>query len=231
MLPVEHPSVGVRETLECDFSENVCRGTDPAIRVRRTAHENAACQNVTRVNVLWADGRDAMSEDTKPEIEGEDEPRVDAWNQQCIAMIRQRRRGMRLSIEAASARMGMNPRHLQKIETGETSPTLRTLCRIAIALRTTPGALLAHREDVEAPAGGATTETRSDLRRRIGTSVRSLRLTLNLTQLELAVRARVSAQYVQRVEAGRHNPTVLLLERIAHGLGVSIVELLRETAR
>jgi DNA-binding Xre family transcriptional regulator len=47
-----------------------------------------------------------------------------------------------LTLEEAAHRAEMHWRHLQKLEAGETSPTLRTLARLAAALEVEPRDLL-----------------------------------------------------------------------------------------
>ena len=53
-----------------------------------------------------------------------------------------------------------------------------------------------------------------------GERIRELRKGRGLTQRELARRAGVSPQYLCDVEAGRVNPSLAVLEKIAFGLGV-----------
>jgi transcriptional regulator with XRE-family HTH domain len=53
----------------------------------------------------------------------------------------------------------------------------------------------------------------------VGREVRRARLTAGLTQAEVAERLGTSASYVANVEAGRLNPTVGQLARIAEAVG------------
>lgn len=60
----------------------------------------------------------------------------------------------------------------------------------------------------------------------LGKNVKSNRVRLNLTQSELADKARIHRNYVCNIENGRMNPTILLLLDITQVLGVEIDDLL-----
>ena len=62
--------------------------------------------------------------------------------------------------------------------------------------------------------------------RRMGARIRTLRQARGLSQAELAKRARITREYLNKVEAGRYDVTVGVLRRLAKALGVSVVELL-----
>ena len=47
-----------------------------------------------------------------------------------------------------------------------------------------------------------------------------------LSQEALARKARITREYVNKLEAGRYDPTVGVLKRLAKALGVSVTELL-----
>jgi transcriptional regulator with XRE-family HTH domain len=47
-----------------------------------------------------------------------------------------------------------------------------------------------------------------------------------LSQGALAKKARIAREYVNRLEAGRHDPTVGTLQRLAKALGVRVTKLL-----
>jgi transcriptional regulator with XRE-family HTH domain len=63
----------------------------------------------------------------------------------------------------------------------------------------------------------------------IGAEIRRRRQKLGLSQPALATKAGVHFNVVGRIERGRYryNPSVMTLDAIAAGLGVSIVDLLR----
>lgn len=60
---------------------------------------------------------------------------------------------------------------------------------------------------------------------RFGQSLRKARLAAGLTQEELADRADLDRSYIGGVERGERNPTLVVIEKIAEGLGVPLVEL------
>ncbi|MET3804099.1 transcriptional regulator with XRE-family HTH domain [Nakamurella sp. UYEF19] len=62
---------------------------------------------------------------------------------------------------------------------------------------------------------------------RIGLRARELRGGLGLTLDELASRSHVSRSMLSEVERGNRSPTVLVLDRIATGLGTTLARLLR----
>ena len=47
-----------------------------------------------------------------------------------------------------------------------------------------------------------------------------------LSQEALALKARITREYVNKLEAGRYDPTVGVLKRLAKALGVPVTELL-----
>lgn len=60
----------------------------------------------------------------------------------------------------------------------------------------------------------------------VGRRISSLRRARGQTQESLAMDAKVSVKYLQRVEAGNENLTIRSLVRFGSLLGVSVVELL-----
>ena len=64
-----------------------------------------------------------------------------------------------------------------------------------------------------------------DARALVARNVRRLRVARGISQEHLAVDAGIDRTYVGRLERGRENPTVAVLERIAAALGAPIVEL------
>lgn len=61
------------------------------------------------------------------------------------ANLRRRRNELGITQEVAAERMQIAARHYQKIEAGELNLTLRTLCKLADALRTQPADLVSRR--------------------------------------------------------------------------------------
>ena len=60
----------------------------------------------------------------------------------------------------------------------------------------------------------------------MGAKIRKLREAKGVRQGELASRARISREHLNRLEAGRYDPSVGTLTRIAKALGVPVTELL-----
>jgi transcriptional regulator with XRE-family HTH domain len=61
----------------------------------------------------------------------------------------------------------------------------------------------------------------------VGPRVRALREAMGLSLRDLAEKAGVSAQGIGQVERGETSPTISAASRIAHGLGLSLSQLLR----
>ena len=63
--------------------------------------------------------------------------------------------------------------------------------------------------------------------RRIATVIRELRVTKQLTQADLAKRAKIARGYLADIETGhRKNPSLAVLQRLAKALGVPVTALL-----
>ncbi|MBE1237558.1 helix-turn-helix transcriptional regulator [Phaeovibrio sulfidiphilus] len=63
---------------------------------------------------------------------------------------------------------------------------------------------------------------RYDIRRVVGTNIRSLRLEAGLAQDVLATRMGVDQAYVSKLEAGKRNPTITTISYAARALGVEV---------
>lgn len=61
--------------------------------------------------------------------------------------------------------------------------------------------------------------------RRVLIRIRALRRDRGFSQAMLATKAGLSREYVARLEAGRHDPTITVLTRIAKALKVSVADL------
>lgn len=59
----------------------------------------------------------------------------------------------------------------------------------------------------------------------LGLRIRSLRKERGLTQIELAYRCNMEPSNLNRIEAGRTNPTVRSLTLVANGLGLKLINL------
>ncbi len=56
--------------------------------------------------------------------------------------------------------------------------------------------------------------------------LKAMRTAKGLSQAALAKRARITREYVNKLEAGRYDPTLGVLQRLAKALGVPVTELL-----
>lgn len=64
----------------------------------------------------------------------------------------------------------------------------------------------------------------------IGKRIRKVRLSKNLTQLDLVSRieGEVDPTNISRIESGRTNPTIFTLHKLADAMEISLVQLLDE---
>jgi len=62
--------------------------------------------------------------------------------------------------------------------------------------------------------------------KRVGAEIKKVRLSKKLTQLDLAIKAEMEENAVQRIEAGRTNLTIKTLIKIALALAVELHTLL-----
>ena len=66
----------------------------------------------------------------------------------------------------------------------------------------------------------------STMEKTTGQRIREVRKERGLYQHELAAKAKLSTQSIRNIEAGRHEPRLPALRRIAGALGVPVSELL-----
>ncbi len=64
-----------------------------------------------------------------------------------------------------------------------------------------------------------------DIVQQLGARVAYLRRKKKMSQLDLSLEAGVTKNYISDLECGRRNPSLVTLEKIAKGLGVSVSEL------
>lgn len=67
----------------------------------------------------------------------------------------------------------------------------------------------------------------TDLLERFGNAVRLRRVKLNLTQSELANKAKIHVNAIGRIERGSFNPSLCILYRLAKALECGIDDLIR----
>jgi len=60
----------------------------------------------------------------------------------------------------------------------------------------------------------------------VGRRLKALRMAAGLSQVELARKAGISREYLNRLEGGRHDPTLGTLTRLAKQLGVKLTAFL-----
>jgi transcriptional regulator with XRE-family HTH domain len=68
----------------------------------------------------------------------------------------------------------------------------------------------------------------ADIRKRFGQRVRKLRQERGWTQVDFAERLGLDRSYLAQIEAGRRNVSLVNLEVIAGGFGMSISQLFRQ---
>jgi len=165
-------------------------------------------------------------------------------------VARARRIELGLGVEQLAGRMDVDARQVRRIERGEANVTFDTLSALGTGLSRLPSELLASVERALALAGlerpaadgvplknantamlrAAHGARASDpktvpLHHWVGAAVSRLRQMGRLTQRELADRAGVSLSAVQSVESGRHAPTTITLETLAHALHCDVADL------
>jgi transcriptional regulator with XRE-family HTH domain len=60
----------------------------------------------------------------------------------------------------------------------------------------------------------------------LGRNVKELRLSTNMSQTDLADKAKVRQPLISKMERGKGNPTLDSIVKIARALGVTVIELL-----
>lgn len=68
---------------------------------------------------------------------------------------------------------------------------------------------------------------RMSVQSRVSRNIQRIRREKELSQEEVAHRARVHQTYLSGVETGKRNPSILVVERIAEALSVDISELFK----
>lgn len=67
-----------------------------------------------------------------------------------------------------------------------------------------------------------------DIRELVGKNVRRIRLSKNISQEKLAALADIDRTYIQSIESGKRNVSVLVLDKISKALQVTISELIED---
>jgi XRE family transcriptional regulator, aerobic/anaerobic benzoate catabolism transcriptional regulator len=84
----------------------------------------------------------------------------------------------------------------------------------------------AREADIEPEPDLGTADARSPLLSEIGRILRRARAKRGMTRKTLAALSRTSERYLAQIESGGGNPTVLVLENLARGLGLTLLDLL-----
>lgn len=149
------------------------------------------------------------------------------------------------TLEQAAEAGNLDWRQIQRLEAGKLNPTLGTLARLADGFGLCLGELVAepthraYRVEVQRVEGYALRDTMrpaptptppvpakpDEVCRALGQRVQTLRKARGWTQNDLASRADLALQHLQRVEQGRQNATTKVLVRIANALGVGVADL------
>jgi transcriptional regulator with XRE-family HTH domain len=66
----------------------------------------------------------------------------------------------------------------------------------------------------------------SPTKKQMGARIRKLRESQAMTQATLAQKAKITREYVNKLESGRYDPTMGVVQRLARALGVPVAELL-----
>ena len=137
-------------------------------------------------------------------------------------------------MEQASEAIDLDPRHLQRVETGAVSPSAATLLRVADSLEVPvgvlfelvplPDAAVLERDQAPRAEDGVDVDA---LPARVGRRIAMLRHERGRTQAQLASDAGLTEQYVHRIESGLQNPSLKVLARLACALDVALPEVVR----
>lgn len=65
----------------------------------------------------------------------------------------------------------------------------------------------------------------------LGDELRKVRLAADLSQEQVAIKAKITREYVSIVERGKRSPTVDVLLRICKGIGVSAADVIRRVEK
>jgi transcriptional regulator with XRE-family HTH domain len=63
--------------------------------------------------------------------------------------------------------------------------------------------------------------------KRLGLRLKKLRMAQGFSQEALANKTRITREYVNKLEAGRYDPTISVVQRLAKALKVAVAELLK----
>ena len=136
--------------------------------------------------------------------------------------LRRLRKDRKIPMRVISEKTGITHSHLSRIETGQVTPTLTTIEKIAAALGTSAAALLA----AGTRAGAADTEY---LKKIVASNLRQAREGRGLSRRQLAEPIGFIHQYIGTTERAKRLPNIRNIVRLAQGLQIQPSELLKET--
>ena len=136
--------------------------------------------------------------------------------------MRRRRKDRKIPMRVISEKTGITLSHLSRIETGQVTPTLTTIEKIAAALGTSAVALLS-------AASRAETPDTEYLKRIVASNLRQAREGRGLSRRQLAEPIGFIHQYIGTTELAKRLPNVRNIVRLAQGLQIQPSELLKET--
>jgi transcriptional regulator with XRE-family HTH domain len=67
----------------------------------------------------------------------------------------------------------------------------------------------------------------STTRKQLGMRLKMLRMAQGVSQQTLAKKAGITREYVSKLEAGRYDPTISVVQRLAKALKVTVAELVK----
>ena len=143
--------------------------------------------------------------------------------------IKEIREAKGLSQEKAAEKANISRNRWQEIEYGCKNITIETLRRMAEALGVSPITLgILKRPEVEIRFMWIQTWDRTEWKEagiEIGKTIHHLRKARNITQRELANLSKVSCARLRDIEHGCANVTIVVLDKIAEVLGLSLLEI------
>ena len=143
--------------------------------------------------------------------------------------IKEIREAKELSQEKAAEKANISRNRWQEIEYGCKNITIETLRRMAEALGVSPITLgILKRPEVEIRFMWVQTWDRTEWKEagiEIGKTIHHLRKARNITQRELANMSKVSCARLRDIEHGCANVTIVVLDKIAEVLGLSLLEI------
>ena len=143
--------------------------------------------------------------------------------------IKEIREAKGLSQEKAAEKANISRNRWQEIEYGCKNITIETLRRMAEALGVSPITLgILKRPEVEIRFMWVQTWDRTEWKEagiEIGKTIHHLRKARNITQRELANMSKVSCARLRDIEHGCANVTIVVLDKIAEVLGLSLLEI------